>query len=253
MSNNRKQQRPAAPVGATAPDPRRATARTLRARAQQKAADAGIDVEIPETVVDDLRSADGRRRTLENVGGGAAAQLAQKYGVDADAAKVVESAQALATEDGRRAAMRELGVHMSGRLAERYGVEDAEAQKLLESSRALRTREGRQSLLSQYAGNVGAEEIMAKLHDRSLSIDDRRELVGSLLKDDRVTGTLKKAGKGLVVGAIVLLIVLALVLIGGVALLSWMFQAGGGDASALVDAFPTRPVWGSFAGAPGSA
>jgi len=253
MSNNQQPQRPAAPAGAPEQDPRRGAARAMRARLEKKAADAGVAIEIPETFTDHVGTADGGQRTLENAGAGAAAQLAQKYGVDPEAAKVVESAQTLVTEDGRRAAMRELGVHMSGRLAERYGVEDAEAQKLLESSRALRTREGRQSLLAQYAGNVDAENLMARLHDRSLSIDDRRELVGSLLKNDKVTGTLKKAGKGLVVGAIILLVVLALVLIGGVAILSWLFQAGGGDASAMVDAIATRPVWVPFAGPPGSA
>jgi len=251
MSNNQKPQRPAAPVGAEAPRGRAVHA--IRERLAASAAEHGVDIDVPETVIEDVRSAEGRQRTLENVGGDAAAQLARKYGVDADAAKVVETAQSLATEDGRRAAMRELGVHMSGKLAEKYGIQDTEANKLLESSRALRTREGRQSLLAEYGGNVDAENLMARMHDRGLTIDDRRELVNSLLKNDKVTGTLKKAGKGFVIGAIILLVVLAVVLIGSVALLSWLFQAGGGEASALADAVSTRPVWGWFAGVSGSA
>jgi hypothetical protein len=249
MSKNQKPQRPAVPVGADAPQ--RSAANLVREHLAASAAPHGI--EVPETIVEDLGSADGRRRTVESVGGNAAAQLAEKYGVDADSAKVVETAQSLATEDGRRAAMKELGVHMSGKLAEKYGLEDTEATKLLESSRALRTREGRQSLLAEYGGNVDSENLMARLHDRGLSIDDRRELVNSMLKNEKVTGTLKKAGEGLVIGAIVLLVVLAAIMIGAVALLSWLFQLGGGDASAMADAISTRPVWASFAGALGSA
>lgn len=246
---NQKPQRPAAPVGADAPQAN--VAQMVRERLEKSAAPHGV--EVPETIVEDLGSAEGRRRTIETVGGDAGAQLAQKYGVDADAAKVVETATSLTTDEGRRAAMKELGVHMSGKLAEKYGVEDTEAVKLLESSRALRTREGRQGVLAQYGGNIDAENIMAKLHDRGLSIEDRRDLVNSMLKNDKVTGSLKKAGKGLVIAAIVLLVVLAVVAIGAVALLSWLFQLGGGDAQALAGAIATRPVWASFAGALGSA
>lgn len=246
MSNNQKPQRPATPVGAGKPT----RGEALRARLEKAAADKGVNVTIPQDL-SGLSSADGRRRALESTGGDVAEQLAKKYGVDADSAKVLETAKSLATEEGRREAMRELGVHMSGKLAEKYGVSDNEASKLLESSRALRTREGRQSVLAEHGADIETEKLMSRLHDRGLNIDDRRALVNSLLKNDKVTGTLKKAGRGLVIGAIILLVALAVFLVGAVALLTWLFQSGGGDASALVDVISTRPAVAWFA-APGA-
>ena len=255
MSNNQTPQRPATPPRASRSDARAASRlQQLREKFESTAQSHGLDISVPESIASDVKTSEGRARVAKSMGADAASQLSRKYGVDADAAKVVETAQSLATEDGRLAAMKELGVHMSGRLAEKYGIEDAEAKQLLDSSRALRTREGRQSLLSQYAGNVEAENLMAKLHDRHLTISDRRELVNSLLQNDKVTGTVKKAAKGLVVGAVCLLAVLVFVLIGAVALLSWLFHSGGGDAQALAQwADATRPGWEWFAHPLGSA
>ena len=136
MSNNQKPQRPATPAGArpvkklqagkkAAPsrkqpprqDPGQGMAHALRSRLEGAAAAHGVEISVPGTIVDDMATPEGRARVAKGPGADAAAQLARKYGVNTDAAKVVETAQSLATEDGRLAAMKELGVHMSGRLA----------------------------------------------------------------------------------------------------------------------------------------
>ncbi|MGO1256645.1 MAG: hypothetical protein ACTHY8_07805 [Microbacterium gubbeenense] len=203
---------------------------------------AGLD---PQAASEAMIPTEEARRAAEQAGSQRAAEYAQKAGVDIDAAGISETALALTTEEGRTKAMKELGVHMSGRLAERYGVSDPEATKLLESSRALRTREGRAQVMAEYASGPSGEALRTHLTERGLSIEDRRSVMHDALSNGAVTGALKKAGKGILIGGIILLVVLFGILIGAVALLSALFD-GGADASALADVVSTRPAAAAF-------
>jgi len=199
---------------------------------------------------DELANAtDDDRRDAERAASEFAAEHAQKAGVDIDGAGVSDAARELTTEEGRTNAMRELGVHMSGRLAERYGVSDAEADQLLEASRAMRTREGRAKVMAEYATGPTGEDLTAHLTGRSLSIEDRRSAVRDLLSHERVTGGLKRAGKGILIGGVILLVVLVGILIGAVALLDALVS-GGADAAAFADLVTTRPEATAFVAAP---
>jgi len=189
------------------------------------------------------------RRAAEQAASELAAKHAQKAGVDIDGAGISDAARELTTEEGRTKAMRELGVHMSGRLAERYGVSDEEATQLLDASRAMRTREGRAKVLAEYATGATGEGLTTHLTARGLSIEDRRSIVGELLTNERVTGGLKKAGKGILIGGVILLVVLVGILIGAVALLDALVS-GGADAAAFADVVTTRPEAAAFVTAP---
>lgn len=188
---------------------------------------------------------DQTRRAAEQAGSQLAADYAQKAGVDIDAAGISDTALALTTEEGRTKAMKELGVHMSGRLAERYGVSDPEATKLLDASRALRTREGRAQVLAEYATGPSGDALKTQLTERGLSIEDRRAVMNDVLSHGAVTGALKKAGRGILIGGIILLVVLFGILIGAVALLGSLVD-GGSSASALADVVSTRPDAAAF-------
>lgn len=170
----------------------------------------------------------------------AANTVAERTGLDIDGAAIDETARALVTEDGRATQLRELGVHMSGRLAERYGVEDAEAQKLLDASRELSTPAGRQRVLAESAPGA-TSEILNYLNGRGGSITERRDAVQKLLAQETVRGRIAKAGRGILIVGIILLVVLVGVLIGAVALFSTI--VGGADASAMTDTLATRPAW----------
>lgn len=195
---------------------------------------------------DELANAgDDERRAAARAANEFAAKQAQKAGVNIDGAGVSDVARELTTEEGRTKAMRELGVHMSGRLAERYGVSDEEAVRLLEASQAMRTREGRAKVMAEYATGPTGEELTAHLTGRSLSIEDRRSAVRELLSHERVTGGLKRAGKGILIGGVILLVVLVGILIGAAALLDALVS-GGADAAAFADVVTTRPDAAAF-------
>lgn len=177
----------------------------------------------------------------------AANVVAERTRLDLDGVAIDETARALATEDARAAQLRELGVHMSGRLAERYGVEDVEAQTLLDASRELSTPAGRQRVLAENAPGA-TSEILNYLNGRGGTIVERRDAVQKLLARDTVRGGIAKAGRGILIAGIILLVVLVGVLIAAAALFSTI--VGGTDATAMIEAIATRPAWAGIGAAP---
>ncbi|WP_156760381.1 hypothetical protein [Microbacterium karelineae] len=220
--------------------------------AQEISRRAGVDAGDANAVIDAAMAGDDRREALQKLGVHMASEYADKVGIEVEASEITQRAEALATTEGRREAMQELGVHMSGRLAERYGVEDAEAKRLLEASRALRTAEGRAQLMAEYGRGAG-DELVTRLTGRGLSIDERREAMTRLLEGDAVAHGLKKAGRGILVGGILAILVLVGVLIGAVALLGAVLGGGSGDAAALVADIATRPDVAAFVAGVGHA
>ncbi len=173
----------------------------------------------------------------------AASSAAEKAGLSVHPDGIDAAARALATDEGRRSVLKELGVHVSGKLAERYGVEDAEAQKILDESRALRTREGRAKILATYAGEM-PEQLQQRVAGRS--IVEKREAIERLLANDTMKTGLKRAGKGILIGAVVLIVVLLGVLIGAVALLDSLVSGGEAAADVVTLEVATRPGWAAF-------